>query len=274
MEVKTDYLNVLPPALCSAGASTCDEFIARVQFAEVDNSSGCTSGGYHDYTGMVAVVSPGEGKLLTVTNGDLNWPSDQCGTWIDWNQNGTFDLPDEEITMSGSPGVGPYTATITPPANAAYGSTRMRIRIMYTGTLDPCGSTSYGEVEDYTIYVGTPGLWKGGAPGQENDWSVAANWDDHLVPTAGTDVLVPDEAVYQPELSGDVQCLDLTIEDDATVEVKPATSIIVNGDLTIGSNGSGNLIIEAGTATINGELNVSQGSAIEVKSGGTLIENN
>jgi len=33
------------------------------------------------------------------------------------------------------------------------GETRMRVRIIWTGTLEPCGTTSYGEVEDYTINV-------------------------------------------------------------------------------------------------------------------------
>jgi hypothetical protein len=211
---------------------------------------------------------------LTVINGDLNWPTDQCGVWIDWNQNGTFDLPAEEITMSGSPGVGPYTASIIPPLDAIHGTTRMRIRIMYTGTLSPCGGTTYGEVEDYAVYVGTHGLWKGGTSGQETDWSVATNWDDHILPTAGTDVLVPEDAVFQPELAGTLQCSDLTIEDGAVVEVSPGASLDVNGDLQLGSAGGGTLVIDGGTCTVTGTVNVSTGGAVEVKSGGILIENN
>ncbi|MFQ6008639.1 MAG: GEVED domain-containing protein, partial [Candidatus Zixiibacteriota bacterium] len=43
----------------------------------------------------------------------------------------------------------------TPPPEALPGPTRMRVRIVDTAVdpLDPCGSTSWGEVEDYTIIV-------------------------------------------------------------------------------------------------------------------------
>jgi hypothetical protein len=263
-----------PPSYCTTGANTCDEYIERVQFAEIDNTSGCTTGGYHDYTSLLGVVSPGIAKTLTVTNGDLNWPSDQCGAWIDWNLDYVFDPATESISMTGSPGVGPYTASITAPTDAVAGPTRMRVRITYTGAVEPCGNTSYGEVEDYSVYIGTPGLWKGGTSGQETDWSVATNWDDHRVPTTSTNVHVPDNAGQYPELSGSVECLDLVIEDNATVKINPGTSIIIHGDLTIGPAGGGRLVIDSGSATVIGEITISSGSNIDIRSGGTLTENN
>jgi len=58
------------------------------------------------------------------------------------------------ITVSGSPGVGPYTANIVPPVDAMPGPTRMRVQIIYSAVPDPCvASFSYGEVEDYTLVV-------------------------------------------------------------------------------------------------------------------------
>ncbi|MHC4153841.1 MAG: GEVED domain-containing protein, partial [Planctomycetota bacterium] len=39
---------------------------------------------------------------------------------------------------------------------ALEGTTRMRVRIMYTGPLSACGPTAFGEVQDYTLNVESP----------------------------------------------------------------------------------------------------------------------
>lgn len=137
-------------AYCSASGG-CDEYIQNVQVGTINNTSSCD--GYGDYTNLSTVMSIGESYNISVVNGTTQWPSDQCGMWVDWNQDEDFDDPNETLTVSGTPGVGPYTATITPPADAVPGDTRLRIRITYTGSVDPCGSTTFGEVEDYTISV-------------------------------------------------------------------------------------------------------------------------
>ena len=125
-----------------------DEYIKKVVFGDISNSS--VSSQYADYTDLSTTVSVGDSYSIVVTNGNP-YSADQCGAWIDWDQNGEFD--DGMISFSGSPGNGPYTAMITPPQGAKSGATRMRIRVMYTGTLQPCGTTDYGEVEDYTVNV-------------------------------------------------------------------------------------------------------------------------
>jgi hypothetical protein len=136
-------------AYCTASGG-CDEYISRVQIGTIDNSSACD--GYHDYTSLSTSVMVGTGYAVTVTNGNP-YSSDQCGIWVDWNHNEVFTDAGETMTVSGTPGNGPYTATITPPTGAVSGNTRMRIRIMYTGTLSSCGTSTYGEVEDYTLNV-------------------------------------------------------------------------------------------------------------------------
>jgi hypothetical protein len=57
------------------------------------------------------------------------------------------------LEMNGSPGVGPYTGMITPPAGAVPGETRLRARIVYYQTPIPCGTLTFGETEDYTVNV-------------------------------------------------------------------------------------------------------------------------
>jgi hypothetical protein len=142
---------------CDAGATTCDEFISNVSLGSINNETGCgLVGGYSDYTSQSADLYIGTASTVTVTNGSVEWPQDQCGVWIDWNQDGDFADANETITVTGTPGTGPYTAGIIPPADAVPGPTRMRVRITFTGLLDPCGTTGFGEVEDYTVVVNQP----------------------------------------------------------------------------------------------------------------------
>ncbi|MCF8387724.1 MAG: glycoside hydrolase, partial [Bacteroidales bacterium] len=138
---------------CEAGAATYDdEYIQRVVVGDIDNSSGSESSGYQDFTDLSTLMSVGSTYEMEVTNGSTQWAQDECGIWIDWNRNEDF-TDDEPIIVNGTPGVGPYTASIETPSGAVGGETRMRIRITYSKTPEPCGIDSYGEVEDYTIMV-------------------------------------------------------------------------------------------------------------------------
>ena len=140
---------------CTAGSSylNCDEYISRVQVGTIDNATACSQpGGYGNYLYLSTDLMYAVGAPITVTNGNP-YSSDQCMVWIDWNQDKDFYDPGEAITMSGSPGNGPYSATIVAPAEALTGPTRMRVRITYIGLVDPCGITTYGEVEDYTVNI-------------------------------------------------------------------------------------------------------------------------
>jgi len=162
-----------PPDYCLAGASYCDEYISRVQIDTIDNPSGCETGQYANYTyeqtGWQAMLAYGAATTLTVTNGNPIWFADVCSVWIDWNQDVVFD--DDTESVDDITGVGPYVFHITPPDTALPGPTRMRIRIDYANSNpQPCGTTTYGEVEDYTVNVTeVPGAccWSNGTCTQE-----------------------------------------------------------------------------------------------------------
>jgi hypothetical protein len=138
-------------AYCPAGSSQCEEYISDVHAGTIHNTStDCSPGGYADYTAMTTEMEVGKSYQITVSNGDA-YTDDQCGIWIDWNQDEDFNDVDETISVSG--GAWDFQAEFTVPTGALLGQTRMRIRITYTGLVDSCGTTPFGEVEDYSIEV-------------------------------------------------------------------------------------------------------------------------
>ena len=136
------------PTYCD-GSGGCDEFISRVEFGDIDNTSVCDQ--YADYTSLVAMLIIGVNQDITVTNGNY-YTTDITTVWIDWNQDKDWD-DDGEMLLSGDPGGEIFTGTVVVPPTALPGYTRMRIRMQYGGEVAPCGTTTYGEVEDYSVLV-------------------------------------------------------------------------------------------------------------------------
>ena len=146
-------------AAVSGGLEYCeasgggDEFIDGVEFGDISN---LTSGenGYEDWTSLSTDVEQGGTYQLTVYNGNA-YTSDDWGVWIDFNMDGTF-ADDEMLVCDISNGGDMIMYDIAIPGDAPLGSTRMRVRLKWSGSdcpFDPCGTTSYGEVEDYTVNV-------------------------------------------------------------------------------------------------------------------------
>lgn len=142
-----------PLAYCTASGG-CDEYISSISFNTISNTSGtCSNGGYADYTAMSTTVDAGLSYNFSYTIGTY-YTSDDIGVWIDWNQNQVFtDAGENVVCVSNCPASSTYSITV--PADALDGPTRMRVRIKYTGADcgSSCGTASYGEVEDYTVIV-------------------------------------------------------------------------------------------------------------------------
>ncbi len=136
---------------CQASGG-CNEFIGSVAISGlVEFATGCDS--YIDLTYPKIPMSPGQIYPIVITNGNSN-KDDACGGWVDWNRNFVFET-DEKITLYTNSGQGPYTGSIFVPSGLTEGWYRMRIRLQRSSTPNPCGTTTYGEVEDYSIMVGS-----------------------------------------------------------------------------------------------------------------------
>ncbi|MCT4560938.1 MAG: GEVED domain-containing protein [Crocinitomicaceae bacterium] len=146
---------------CTASSTTCEAEIQNVTLIGesngINNSSGCTPGGYADYTAFGAYLMPGSTYTGTTTSNPQGYFQGVIEIFIDWNQNGDFSDAGESIanqqTFQAGGGV-PLTFTISVPAGATLGTTRMRVRTQNgVGNIPPCGNVATGETEDYTIIV-------------------------------------------------------------------------------------------------------------------------
>ncbi len=138
---------------CTAGTTnTTYERITNVTMGSINNTTGASS--YSNYTSLSTNVSVGVAQSITVTIG-TPYSTDRVFIWCDWNRNGTLTDAGEAVYASAQ-GVGPFTTSITAPAGTTAGGVRMRIRLTDSAAganLTPCGTSTYGEVEDYTLNV-------------------------------------------------------------------------------------------------------------------------
>ncbi|MFP3595469.1 reprolysin-like metallopeptidase [Chryseobacterium sp. SIMBA_029] len=169
---------------CSASSSnTADERIGNVKFGTINNTSTGTAG-YEDFTSVSTNVTRGSAYTLSVTP---TWTStvysEAYAVYIDYNQNGSFTDSGELVWSKAGSTTTPVTGSVTIPSTASLGSTRMRVIMRYSTTpTTPCGSITYGQVEDYTVNVVSSG---------RNDLLTTAdlNKDIKLYPNPVRDIL-------------------------------------------------------------------------------------
>lgn len=133
------------------------EWISRVQLANLDQQS--QKAPYTQYTGT-ANLKIGQSHPLSLTAG-FSWftQEEYFKVWIDYNQNGTLEEP-QELAYQGvlpKPADGTpekaITGNITVPAGVKTGTTRMRVSMKRGAYPAPCETLPQGEVEDYLVNI-------------------------------------------------------------------------------------------------------------------------
>ncbi len=144
----------------SEGLSTEDEWIDLVNIGDFNNASG-NEGGYGDFTGQTIELSQGQTYALNLTPGytDTEY-KEYWKIYADLNQDGLLDGEGELLFDAGAEQIGPISGSLTIPATAIPGTTRLRVVMKFTDAADgdgaipgACGTFGYGEVEDYTLKV-------------------------------------------------------------------------------------------------------------------------
>ena len=151
-------------AYCTLSSTNSnDEYISNVKITAegatgVNSTSGASN--YTNYsadpTRLVKLAKGTNNNTISVTKA---WPgtqwNDAITVWIDFDRSGTYEA--SEMIMTSSPDkTTPVTEIFSVPANAYSGTKTvgMRVALRFNATqMDPCGTYTYGEVEDYAVSI-------------------------------------------------------------------------------------------------------------------------
>jgi GEVED domain/Secretion system C-terminal sorting domain/SprB repeat len=155
--------NVAPGSYCtSTGTTPWFDWIANVKLGTINNPSLKSS--YSNFTNLSTVASPSASITIRITAGfGYASPSKSVNVWIDYNRNGVFDATEVAFTGTIAAPITGDTAgiagTVTIPATATQGTTRMRVSLKAGATAPTsCETISNGEVEDYNIIIADPAV--------------------------------------------------------------------------------------------------------------------
>jgi len=217
--LKNSYINVVTLlSYCSADGGG-DEYISGVQLGTINNT-GTGSDGYHSYTNLSTNITVGTQYNITISNG-ISYSTDDLGIWIDWNRDGDFDDANENVVCDVDGGAdGTYSFSVDDGALLGYTTMRIRIKYYDSDCGSSCGTTIYGEVEDYAVNV-LPGsnTWSG----NNTSWNNASNWSKGIVPTSSYNVTIPSSPTggHFPVVPAGytAKCNKLTLNGSATITV-------------------------------------------------------
>ncbi len=144
-------LNYCPANGLDAG----EEWIEKVVFAGIDNTSG-SDDGYGLYTEITPpVLELGGSYDISLSPAFSGFVfQEYFKVWIDYNQNGDFENDELAFDPGASSNTTVTGAIVVPPASPL-GFTRMRVVMNFQNVVGPCNfpNGTFGEVEDYCVII-------------------------------------------------------------------------------------------------------------------------
>ncbi len=140
---------------CTSSATTdSDEWISTVRVgAKTHNIA--QSGGYDDQTAnspFYIIRGECQNFNINVSYSGTEY-AEYFGVWIDLNNDNDFDDAGEEIIRTTTAYPLGIASNVFVPAGGFTGFSRMRVVMKYGSPANPCGNFTYGEVEDYSVFI-------------------------------------------------------------------------------------------------------------------------
>ncbi len=145
--------NVVVSYCASRGNTVNYEYIDFVGLGGISNAT-VGNGGYADFTSQTGNLSYGTNTIVLSIGFVSSSYTEFWGVWIDYNQNGTFESS-EKVVSGSSSSSGNLSYNFSVPSTAKSGATRMRVAMKWNGAPSACETFGYGEVEDYTVNIGS-----------------------------------------------------------------------------------------------------------------------
>ncbi len=219
--------------------------ISNVKLNTIDNTSGKSN--YTDFTDVSTDLVAGKTydiSLTTASDGNL---ATSYSVWIDYNGNGRFDFPGEQIFAMTTTDKTIASGSFTIPEDVMPLSTRMRVSMTNSSfPAMPCDIFDFGEVEDYTInlipyhnFVYENDTW---TPSDPSGNSISS---DNILIINGT-----------ATLNADTDVNNITVMSGAILKVE--NNLTIHGTMVFKSTaeGNGELAAVPESATILGNVTV------------------
>jgi hypothetical protein len=130
-------------------------FLGKSADAEMDGQPDATArgdddnGDDEDGVTFTSLLEPGESASVQVVTSTMGYLS----AWLDFNADGSFDGPDEQIITDALLPKGSKALSFAVPEDARTGTTYARFRFNSRGSLNYDGPAADGEVEDYAVQI-------------------------------------------------------------------------------------------------------------------------
>jgi len=109
-----------------------------------------------DEDGVSGWIDIQTGKLGASVTVNVQGGAAKLDAWVDWNRDGAWGGPFEQIANSLDVSEGDTVITFDVPSWANAGDSYARFRLSTTGSLGVTGFASDGEVEDYQVSISSP----------------------------------------------------------------------------------------------------------------------